>query len=120
MKKILVAGTRTFDNAALLTETLNGIIGGINDKVLIVEGGARGADTLARDYAMAKDLGLVEINADWARYGRAAGIKRNNAMVDFVGAGGIAVFFWDGKSKGTAQCIKAAKAKGIETIIINY
>lgn len=73
--------------------------------VLVVEGGAAGADMLARKYAIQHNLHLKEIPADWEKYGKSAGIIRNKAMHGIISKyphrGVIA--FWDGKSKGTAQ-----------------
>ena len=43
----------------------------------IVSGGARGVDTLAREYAAARGIPLVEFLPQYERYGRAAPLKRN-------------------------------------------
>lgn len=71
----------------------------------IVSGGARGIDRCAARYAKARGLGLVEINADWGKYGRGAGVLRNPAIID---AADEVVALWDGKSRGTQQAINYA------------
>jgi predicted Rossmann fold nucleotide-binding protein DprA/Smf involved in DNA uptake len=111
---ILVAGSRNFVNAERLAEILAENVGADDT---IVEGGAKGVDAMARQWAEARDISVVEIRADWAKYGRAAGPKRNDAMTAFIAEhGGRAVFIWDGESKGTKQCILSARKAGIENI----
>lgn len=111
---ILVAGSRNFVDAERLAEILAENVGADDT---IVEGGAKGVDTMARQWAEARDIGVVEIKADWAKYGRAAGPKRNDEMTAFIAEhGGRAVFIWDGESKGTKQCILSARKHGIENI----
>lgn len=111
---ILVAGSRNYVNAERLAKILEENVG---DEDTIVEGGVKGVDTMARQWAEARDIGVVEIRADWEKYGRAAGPKRNDAMTAFVAErGGRAVFIWDGKSKGTKQCINSAMKRGIREV----
>lgn len=110
-KYILVAGSRSFDDAEQLARILGENVG---PEDTIVEGGAKGVDTMARQWAEARGIACVEIKADWARYGRAAGPKRNDAMTAFIKEkNGEAVFIWDGKSKGTQQCATSAKKRNI-------
>lgn len=49
--------------------------------------------------------------ADWKRYGRAAGMRRNQEMVD-AGAD-LCVAFPLPQSRGTIDCMRRAKAAGI-------
>lgn len=42
---------------------------------------------------------------------------RSGQMVD---AADLAVFFWDGASKGTANGIRKARAKGISVEVVSY
>lgn len=48
----------------------------------VVQGGARGADALARRWCAEHDVPCVTIEADWATHGRAAGPLRNQRMLD--------------------------------------
>lgn len=43
----------------------------------LIQGGARGVDTLAREWAEAHSVPTITVPADWARHGRAAGPRRN-------------------------------------------
>ena len=110
---LLVAGCRDFRDVGTFQSVLKDNISSMKDLV-IIEGGAMGADELAKAFAVYYRVELVEIKADWEQYGRAAGPKRNDAMTKYAAEhGGRALFFWDGKSKGTANCIRSARKRGI-------
>ena len=110
MKYLLIAGSRTFEDRELLYRVADEVLAGDNEAV-IIEGGAAGADELAKDYALEHGLQYIEFPADWEKYGRAAGPKRNDEMVKFIKEkNGRALYFWDGESKGTKQCIESGKA----------
>lgn len=48
----------------------------------MIEGGQRGADRLARDWAIARGVPKQTFEAEWSRYGPAAGPIRNQRMLD--------------------------------------
>jgi len=48
----------------------------------IIEGGAKGADSMAREWAKVYDIPLETYRADWVQYLRRAGPIRNQRMVD--------------------------------------
>ena len=113
MKHLLIAGSRAFEDRELLYRVADEVLAGDNEAV-IIEGGTAGADSLAKDYALEHGLELVEFMADWKQYGRAAGPKRNDEMVDYIKEkDGEALYFWDEESKGTKQCIESAQKKGV-------
>jgi SLOG family YspA-like protein len=84
--------------------------------VLIIHGGARGADQMAHD--IAHDFGFAEcsVPAFWASEGRSAGPIRNQAMVDMKPD--ICLAFPCQQSKGTWDCMRRAEAAGIK--VVNY
>lgn len=47
---------------------------------VVIEGGARGADAMARQWALHAGLELVTMHAEWDRYGPRAGSIRNRRM----------------------------------------
>ena len=61
---------------------------------IIVSGGARGVDSWAEEAARHFGLGVEVYKADWDRYGRGAGHRRNTTIVEVSDA---VVAFWDGK-----------------------
>lgn len=83
--------------------------------VEIVSGAARGADALGERYAAERGLAVKQFPADWDRYGRSAGYRRNAEMAEYADA---AVVFWDGKSKGSKHMINLAKEKGLPVRVV--
>lgn len=75
----------------------------------IIEGGASGADFLAREWAQARnDISIIEVPANWDDQGKAAGPIRNRLMFDILCGGGSgierAVIAFPG-NEGTANMI---------------
>lgn len=75
----------------------------------IVSGGAVGVDSCAAEYAKRNGIKLTEFFPEYERYGRAAPLVRNRAIVDYADK---IIAFWDGKSPGTLSVIKYAKKTG--------
>lgn len=86
----------------------------------IVSGGAVGVDTSAREYAEKNKVKLTEFFPEYSKFGKAAPIKRNVAIIEYAG---IVLAFWDGKSRGTNFIINKCKEKAIPIrviVIANY
>lgn len=75
----------------------------------IVSGGAKGADTYAKEFAIKKGIRLIEHLPDYAKYGKVAPLVRNRLIIDDCDK---VLAFWDGKSRGTKQTIDYAERKG--------
>ena len=123
---ILIAGSRDFEDLDVFATVFNKMAELLPQSVLasrnivIVEGGARGVDTMAREFAKGNGLLFKEFKPEWNKYGRAAGPKRNDTMTEFVAEhNGRALFFWDGESKGTKQCIMSARKRGLPMQVWN-
>lgn len=84
----------------------------------IVSGGARGVDTLARNYAEQNGLKLTEFLPNYDKFGRSAPLKRNIQIIEYADT---VIAFWDGKSHGTKYVIDNCKQLGkpCEVHIIN-
>ena len=114
--KIIVAGSRGFNDYNLLKEKLNEIVCDKND-IEIVSGMARGADLLGVKYANEMGYEVKEFPAQWDKYGKSAGYKRNAEMAQYAD---ICICFWDGLSKGTKHMIDLANKYNSEVHIIKY
>ena len=118
MKYLLIAGSRNYTDRDTFNRVTEEYIDSEDAFTVIVAGGAAGADELAKDYALEHGLQYIEFPADWEKYGRAAGPKRNDEMVKFIKEkNGTALYFWDGESKGTKHCIESARKNGIDVTI---
>ena len=87
-----------------------------NHKIEIVSGCARGADSLGEKYATEKNYKLHKFPADWDRFGKSAGYRRNQEMAEFAD---MVIAFWDGKSVGTKHMIDISKSKNKPCQIID-
>jgi predicted Rossmann-fold nucleotide-binding protein len=93
--KILVCGGRDFTNKKALYEALDVGSQGA-EEVLIIHGGAKGADSLAQQWADEKGWPCQYFPADWDKNGTAAGPMRNQKMLD-VGKPDLVVAFPGGR-----------------------
>ena len=107
--KLIIAGGRKFDNYTLLKSEVNKFIQFHNDtNITVISGGATGADNLGERYARENNLILSRKNADWNKYGRAAGPIRNEEMAK---EGTHLIAFWNGSKvrSGTYNMICIAQ-----------
>lgn len=116
MLKIIIAGSRNFNDYNLLEQKVDFYIGE-NQDIEIISGTARGADKLGERYAINKELKLKRFPADWQKYGKKAGYLRNEEMAKYASH---AIIFWDGKSKGTGHMIELCKKYNINYRIIRF
>ena len=81
----------------------------------IVSGGARGIDSLAAEYARKNGIRLTEFYPNYARFGRAAPLKRNEQIAEYAD---MAIAFWDGRSRGTLHTIQLFQRKNKSVTVI--
>ena len=111
-----ICGCRDFNNYDFVKEKTLFLLQNKLPDVCIVSGGAKGVDTLAEMFAEEFKLELKVIKADWEKYGRSAGPKRNEEMVK-ISNGVIA--FWDYKSRGTKTTIDFCKKHNVQCKVID-
>lgn len=124
---VLVCGGRKFNDYTLLKKALDQLLiergwitepdeyGNFLPNVKIIEGGMTGADDLANQYAVTNWCHFKTYEADWRKYGNAAGPIRNQKMLD-EGKPDLVVAFPGGR--GTADMVDRAKRQGYEVIEI--
>ena len=81
----------------------------------IVSGGAKGVDSLAKEYSERNRLKLTEFFPEYIKYGKAAPIVRNKKIAEYADE---ALVFWDGSSKGTEFSIKYFEKLGKKARVI--
>jgi len=107
---VLVSGGREY----IAWDTVNSVLTEIHKETpidKIVHGGARGADTLGGKWARENNVLEKIYKPDWNTYGKAAGMVRNQEMLDKESIDLLASF---PGGKGTADMKKRAKYKGVE------
>ena len=113
--KLIIAGGREFNDISYLSETVNANYD-VED-LEIVCGMARGADHLGLCFANSNQLPIHKFPAEWDKYGKSAGYRRNAEMATFSDS---LLAFWDGKSKGTKHMIDLAEKNGLAVQIVRY
>lgn len=84
----------------------------------VVSGGAKGADTYAREFATKHNLKLIEYLPQYDKYPpKIAPLERNKQIVAECNC---LLAFWDGTSRGTKFTLDYAKEKNKPIKIYNY
>ena len=110
--KVIIAGSRTFTDYQFLCQVL------APDRYRITQvitGGARGADQLGYRWAWKHAVKHQLFRADWERFGKSAGVRRNYQMAQ---AGDMLLAFWDGRSAGTQHMISCMQQLGKPVVVI--
>ncbi len=101
--KTIVAGSRSIQTRWPVLQAMSEAPWEITS---VVSGGARGVDTFAIEIAEELMLPCEIYLANWAKYGRGAGHRRNMLMAQNAEA---LVAVWEGDSPGTRNMIKTAE-----------
>ena len=108
--RILICGSRYFRDAKRIFHYLSSV----PKDTIVIEGEARGADTIV--WVCCEILGLeyMQFPADWAAYHKAAGVKRNQEMLE-QGKPDLVLFYHDNldESRGTIDMITRTDRAGI-------
>lgn len=116
--RIIIAGSREYNNYEEAAKLIDKFIEDVNSSnVVIVSGGAKGADKIGEEYAARNDLDCVVYKANWGKYGKQAGIIRNGEMAKNADC---LLAFWDGESRGTYNMINTAKKRKLKVRVFNY
>ena len=110
--KVIVCGGRDYANVEFLTLVLDELHAKMPISQ-VIQGGAKGADSLAFDWAIrTKGVSVTTHHAEWEKYGRRAGPIRNGLMLE--DCPDLVVAFPGGR--GTADMVRQAKAAGIQVV----
>ena len=113
MFKVLVCGSRDYTDRIKMVN----IMSSLSPAVTIIEGGARGADIMAREIAEKWGWKVIEFPANWDLYGKKAGPIRNKQML-VEGKPDLVLAFYSAKekSKGTKNMVEQAQKAGVRVI----
>lgn len=116
--QLIVAGGRNFSDTELFLKTMQRVEQDLSEySVSLVSGMAKGADMMAWQFARHEGITCHHFPADWNKYGKSAGFRRNQEMADF--SDGL-VAFWDGKSHGTKHMIDTMAKQGKWVMVVRY
>lgn len=110
-----VVGSRYFKDYDFVEKHINAYIKIVGKPINIISGGALGVDTLAKEYAKKNNINFIEYKADWKKYGKSAGPKRNTLIVE---ASTHIIAFPSRNGKGTQNTIKQAMIKKIKPRVV--
>lgn len=114
--RILVTGSRTWTDVAIIHEHLAKYFDGLVNTTLVHGDCHTGADRIADAFAVKNRWKVERFPAKWNEYGKRAGFVRNAKMVQ-IGAD-ICLAFIENGSRGATMCADLAEKAGIETVRI--
>jgi hypothetical protein len=116
---LAIVGSRDFTDYDWFTQQVEQILNEWDTETesikCIISGGARGVDSLAKRYATEHDIKLIEFPADWQKFGKSAGPKRNTQIVE---ACDHLIAFPSKEGRGTQDSIAKAEKAGVVTHVV--
>lgn len=110
--KVIITGGRDFEDF----NTVKKVLDCLPKIELIIQGGAKGADLCAKNYAHYRGVRSLTYLADWNQYGKSAGPLRNSKMLnDHKDA--LVVSFPGGR--GTKHCTEEATKLGLPVLVVS-
>lgn len=129
--RALFFGSRSWSDLELVGQAMDELLLDGDGSLVVIHGGARGADLLAQEAARQRGLRPIVEPARWnvhdregatsvpcrcpvdAKTCRAAGVRRNQAMIDLHHPEVARGFRSDGDSPGTDDMVRRLKAAGV-------
>lgn len=106
--KTIIAGSRTITHY----DTVENAIKESGFEITqVVSGMARGVDKLGELWAHYNNIGCYLCPADWNRYGKSAGYRRN---VDMANIAEALIVIIENNSKGSSHMLNIAKERGLK------
>jgi hypothetical protein len=110
--KVIIAGSRTIKDYKLVESAIKNSGFKITE---VVCGCASGVDTLGEKWALANNIKVKKFPADWDKYGRSAGYKRNVQMAEYADA--CIVVYTGPKSAGSQHMIDIATKRNLKLYV---
>lgn len=112
--RVIVCGGRDFADTTAVWGALDTLWQKApHDCMVVIQGGARGADQIAREWCVSRQVQYDNFPADWETHGKAAGPIRNQRMID-KGQPDLVMAFPGGR--GTADMVRRSRAAGIDVV----
>lgn len=124
--RVIIAGSREFTDQTKLNKVCRWIFKTARIPVsgtTIISGTCRGTDKMGEEYAREEGMAVARFPADWSRYGKMAGPRRNGEMARYAmkkGCNGVLIAFLRADSRGTKNMIDTAVKMKLETYVVKY
>ena len=120
--RILICGDRNWDDVDSVERVVDALINKYGGDISIIQGAASGADSIAGDVALKKELVCVSVPAKWSKHNKAAGPIRNEYMLYRCKPNFVVAFHEDlANSRGTKHMVALARKENIFVICVrNY
>ena len=115
MYKVIVCGDRNWTNVQVIEERL---LQFDPRTTMIIEGGCRGADSIAHQIATTYGFANCHMNANWDVYNKAAGPIRNSWMLALEPDIVLAFHNDLANSKGTMDTVRKARKADIKIEVV--
>jgi hypothetical protein len=112
--KVLVCGGREYSDREKIYHVLDAYLARIGPDMLVINGGAPGADTIAREWAVDRQVDHLTLYAKWQVFGKSAGPIRNRRMAKKKPRLVLAFHPNIDESRGTRDMIGVAEKLGIK------
>lgn len=115
--KALICGDRNWTDYEMIRD----VVASLPHTATVIHGACRGADLLAKQAAKEfADMTVVDVPAEWRRYGNAAGPIRNKEMLGLQPD--VVIAFHDNldASKGTKNMVTQARKAGIRVEVYGH
>lgn len=118
LRTVLICGSRRWTDKAMIFRALDALD---RKNTIIVTGGAKGADTIAYDWAKEMQFFCsITFPAWWMAQGNQAGPIRNQRMIDWSRPDLVIAFHEDPElGKGTRNMVAKARDEGIPVMIFD-
>ncbi len=113
----IICGGRDFRDAEMFDSAMGDLIRLKGMPECIVNGGALGADLMAKGWAERHAIEVRSVAADWGLHGRAAGPIRNQTMLDRYKPDFVVAF---PGGRGTADMVRRSREAGVDVAEIKY
>lgn len=123
--RVLISGDRDWADWWIIERILDGLHDNYSPDFTLIEGCARGADSMAEGWSLAfgeeYPVDHQHYPAKWDEHGRSAGPIRNRQMLT-EGKPSVVIAFHDdlANSKGTKDMVAAAKKAGIPVYVVSH
>ena len=115
--RVLICGSRGWHQAGPIGELLDTLLAEHGASLVVIHGGAKGADSLAHAEASRRGIRTIVEKAQWNRYGNAAGPIRNQKMLNDHRPDAVHAFRSEGKSSGTDDMVARARRARVPVFV---